>query len=213
MSSTGMLAEPSPAEPAPPQDSIGGTHTPRPPPSNIRGSKTSELKKVHNAFAHQARYLTEQREPELWQHLQDLTDKHAKGHRCIAEFKRLIAECKKGDFDTPALRAVKKRIKIKEWGKQTELATWKQVLDRLGENVAYAALRQGTLPYVPHSLLLPGHGVKWPDSHEFVLEKYWHENWREEVVWQTDDEDPTAVQVAVDDWLSKIDPPKVPVTY
>ena len=103
--------------------------------------------------------------------MQDLKEKYANGHRFLTEFKRLLGECRKGDFDTPALRAVKKRIKIKEWGKQTELATWKQVLDRLGENVAYAALRQGRLPYVPHSLLLPGHGVKWPDSHEFVLEK------------------------------------------
>ena len=98
MSSTGMLAEPSPAEPAQPQDSIGGTHTPRPPPSNIRGSKTSEMKKVHNAFAHQARYLTPEREPELYQHLQDLKKEYASGHRCILEFKRLIAECRKGRF-------------------------------------------------------------------------------------------------------------------
>ena len=107
------------------------------------------MKKIHNAFAYQVKYLTEAREPELWQHMQDLIDKHVKGHRCITEFKRLIGECKKGDFDTPALRAVKKRIKIKEWGRQAELSSWKQVLEKLGPNVAYAALRQGTLPYVP----------------------------------------------------------------
>ena len=132
---------------------------------------TSDMKKIHNAFAHQVKYLTKDAEPELWQHMQDLVDKHVKGHRCITEFKRLIGECKKGDFDTPALKAVKKRIEIKEWGKHAELSSWKQVLEKLGNVVAYTALRQGTLPYVPHSLLLPGHGVKWPDSHEFLLEK------------------------------------------
>lgn len=63
------------------------------------------------------------------------------------------------------------------------------MVDRHGANVAYAALRQGTLPYVPHSLLLPGHGVKWAESHEFVLERrFWNSTWREELNFETSDE-------------------------
>ena len=81
--------------------------------------------------------------------MKDLTEKYPKGNPVIAEMKRLIGECKQGNFDTPGLAAVRKRIRIKEWGKTAELGSWKQVLDRLGQNVAYAALRQGTLPYVP----------------------------------------------------------------
>ena len=101
--------------------------------------------------------------------MKDIIEKHPQGSPIITEMKRLLGECRNGNFDTPSLNAVKKRIRIKEWGNQAELGSWKQVLDRLGPNVAYAALRQGTLPYVPHSFLLPGHGVKWPESHEFVL--------------------------------------------
>ena len=62
------------------------------------------------------------------------------------------------------------------------MASWKQVIDRHGPNVAYAALKQGTLPYVPHSLLLPGHDVKWPESHEFIMSrKYWNKSWKSDI--------------------------------
>jgi len=130
---------------------------------------TSEAKRIHNAFAHRKKDL--KKEPELLQHLHDLEEHHKKGSPVIMEYKKAIGECKMGKFDTPFLLAVKKRILTKKWGQEAELGSWKQVLDRFGHNVAYAALRQGTLPYVPHSLLLPGHGVKWPESHEFVLTK------------------------------------------
>ena len=54
---------------------------------------------------------------------------------------------------------------------------------------------------MPHSLLLPGHGVPWPESHEFVLtKKYWHEHWKQEVAF--DDEDPVATQQAIDEFLA-----------
>ena len=116
----------------------------------------------------------------------------------------MIGACRNGDFSTPELKAVKKRILIKDWGKHVGLGSWKQVLDTLGANVAYAALRQGRLPYVPHSLLLPGHNVKWPESHELVLtKKYWNTSWRDEVEWRTDDEDPDIINAEVQKWLKK----------
>ena len=84
----------------------------------------------------------------------------------------------------------------------SELGSWKQVLDRHGQNVAYAALRQGTLPYVPHSLLLPGHGVKWPESHEFILSRqFWNEHWRSEITFETDEEN-AATQNEIHKWLA-----------
>ena len=129
-----------------------------------------------------------QKEPELLQHLYDLVEHHKKGSPVIMEYKKAIGECKGGKFDTPFLLAVKKRILTKRWGQEAELGSWKQVLDRVGHNVAYAALRQGTLPYVPHSLLLPGHGVKWPESHEFVLtNRFWRVSWQSEVEFSDDD--------------------------
>lgn len=142
----------------------------------------------------------EQKEPELLQHLADLVEHHKKGSPVIIEYKKAIGECKRGNFNTPFFNAVKKRILTKQWGREAELGSWKQVLDRVGHNVAYAALRQGTLPYVPHSLLLPGHGVKWPESHEFVLtRKFWKETWQSEVEFR--DDDPEITQKAIKEFL------------
>ena len=95
---------------------------------------------------------------------------------------------------------------VKEWGKDTELGSWKMVVDKHGPNVAYEALRQGTLPYVPHSLLLPGHRVKWPESHEFLMErKFWKETWRDEITFEAADERAdTDSQVAK--WLKENQP-------
>ena len=78
---------------------------------------------------------------------------------------------------------------ITEWGAKTRLVSWKGVIDEHGANVAYTALKQGTLPYVPHTLLLPGHDVPWPESHQFVMEsKLWTQTWREEINFETDEE-------------------------
>ena len=187
------------AEPAEPRGDTGGTGS-CPGKGKARGKcSTSEIKRIHNAFDYRLKDL--QKEPELLQHLHDLIEHHKKGSPVILEYKKAIGDAKGGKVDTPFLNAVKKRILVKKWGQETELGSWKQVLGRLGNNVAYAALRQGTLPYVPHSLLLPNHGVKWPESHEFVLtKKYWHEHWKQEVAF--DDEDPAATQQAIDEFLS-----------
>ena len=102
--------------------------------------------------------------------------------------------------------AIKKKIKLKEWGKSAELCSWQQVLDRHGQNVAYAALRQGTLPYVPHSLLLAGHNVKWPERLEFLMEKrYWNDSWREEINFESD-EDHAKTKEAITQWLRENEP-------
>ena len=151
--------------------------------------KSSAAKRIHNAFVVQQK-CTPKNAPELQQHYEDLMAAHPSGSAPIVEFKKAISECKRGNFDTPAVKSIKRRIRTKEWGKKEELASWKQVVDKHGSNVAYAALRQGTLPYVPHTLLLPGHGVKWPESHEFIMSRtYWTSSWKDELAIVADDED------------------------
>ena len=97
------------------------------------------------------------------------------------EFKALICRSK-GNWNDPTMTELRSQIKRKEMLKSCELGSWKQVLDRYGWAVSCAALRQGTLPYVPHSLLKPGHGVAWPEDHEFIRTKsMWTTVWRTEV--------------------------------
>ena len=133
-----------PAEPAEPSGDTGGTGSSSKP-ARAATRCTSEAKRIHNAFDFQRKHF--HKEPALQQHFDDLIEAHTKGSPIILELKRAIGECKGGKFDTPVLLAIKKRIRIKEWGKTAELGSWKMVLDRLGPVVAYAALRQGTLPY------------------------------------------------------------------
>ena len=105
---------------------------------------------------------------------------------------KMISMCKGGSFDTPEIHALKK-IFEKTHGHDVELGSWKQVVDRHGPAVAFAALRQGTLPYIPHTLLRPGHGVAWPESHEFILtRRWWKESWRNEITYRGTSEADTA---------------------
>ena len=115
---------------------------------------------------------------------------HRRNHPMLKTLRSEIAKCKHGVFDTPYLRQVKKKCKLKEWGKTRRLGSWKEVCNIHGENVAIAALKQGNLPYCPHTLLLPGHNLKWPDSHQFILsETYWRDSWEKEVGVEADGED------------------------
>ena len=62
------------------------------------------------------------------------------------------------------------------------LVSWDEVVKKYGECSAYTALSQGTLPYVPHTLLMPGHQVQWPNSHQFVLSRqFWTATWKDEL--------------------------------
>ena len=189
------LLQEKPAATAVPLSDTGGTGGPC-----SSGKKSAEAKSIHNKFVQQRKYLDNH--PELKQHLDDLVNHHPQGSPVIREYKKAIGECKKGQFDTPFLIAIKKRIKIKQWGKETELGSWKQVVDRHGPAVAFAALRQGTLPYVPHSLLLPGHGLKFPESHEFLMaRRFWGETWKTEIEYP--DDDPIETQHGIDEFLRK----------
>ena len=134
--------------------------------------------------------------------MNDLLEANPKGSLEVRELKRLIGNCNGGNFNTPELRAVRKRHRIQEWGKDMQLGSWKLVLDTHGPNVAYEALRQGTLPYVPHILLLPGHGLKFPESHEFLMARqFWGERWKTEIEYP--DDDPIETQHGIDEFLRK----------
>ena len=79
----------------------GGTGSRNAPPP-----RTSEVKRIQKSFAQQKKYLSN--DPELEQHLADLVAAYPKGSSQIREFKRLIGNCHRGNFDTLELRAVKK---------------------------------------------------------------------------------------------------------
>ena len=118
----------------------------------------------------------------------------------------MVGQCRSGRFDTPDLNAIKMNIQIKERGKGTMLGSWKDVVDKYGEAVAKASLRQGTLPHVPHPFLLPGHGVQWPDSHQFIMEEsWWILSWREKLNFESAGEQ-EATQAQIDLWLRAKDP-------
>ena len=96
-----------PAEQHTPRGDTGGTGNAS---GAARGSKTSEAKRIHNAFAQQRKDLD--KEPELLQHLEDLLKKHGKGSPVIRDFKKAIGDCKCGNFNSEYLLAVKKRIRM-----------------------------------------------------------------------------------------------------
>ena len=118
----------------------------------------------------------------------------------------MVGQCRSGRFDTPDLNAIKMNIQIKERGKRTMLGSWKDVVDNYGEAVAKASLRQGTLPNVPHPFLLPGHGVRWPDSHQFMMEEsWWSLSWREKLNFESAGEQ-EATQAQIEQWLRESAP-------
>ena len=121
----------------------------------------------------------------------------------VFHFKKIISECKGGNFKTHEIHVFKKRLFEQAHGNDLELGSWKQVVDRHGSNVAYAALKQGNLPYIPHTLLSPGHGVAWPESHEFILtRKFWKVTWRTEIHYRGSEKADTAKeQEMILDWL------------
>ena len=142
--------------------------------------KTALAKVINNKFKIQERYM-EKTELELMAHWRDLQKGHRGCHE-VADFKRIIAEAGVGKFDTPEILALKKRLKIKQWNEQKMLVSWDEVVKKYGECSAYTALSQGTLPYVPHTLLMPGHQVQWPNSHQFVLSRqFWTATWKDEL--------------------------------
>jgi len=167
-------------------------------------TRISDAKRRHNKWA-KRRKLLEKNDPELLAHIQQLEKEHGRTSPEMQAIKIAISECEHGDFNTPYLNKFKKKCKLKEWGKTRRLGSWKEVCDLHGENVALAALKQGTLPYCPHPLLKPNHGVKWPDSHQFVLtETAWRDSWNTEDGVEADAE---YTQNEIDELFAAHEPP------
>ena len=120
---------------------------------------------------------------DLKEYFADLEKTHGKSSPIALAFKEAIGRVMRGRYDDDEYcKKLRKDIHIQEINKKYRLASWCKVLDEHGYNVSVAALKQGTLPYIPHTLLRPGHGVKWPESHQFLIEqKWWTETWRTEV--------------------------------
>ena len=95
------------------------------------------------------------------------------------------------------------------WGKDKKLGSWKQLCDKHGKEVAYAALKQGTIPHVPHTVLKPGHGVQWPENRQFVMEEtYWKQHWRDTITWETDDDEfPADLEAQISKFIGESDTP------
>ena len=91
------------------------------------------------------------------------------------------------------------------WGKDKKLGSWKQLCDKHGKEVSYAALKQGTIPHVAHTLLKPGHGVQWPENRQFVMEEtYWKQHWRDTITWETDgDEFPADLEAQISEFIAE----------
>ena len=141
--------------------------------------KTPKEEYVLNiAFRYQYQYMKDF-EPQLNQHFEDLLKTVPKDSEAINEFKKAVAENPEGQFDNPKLMAIKKLITIKECLQPENLASWTEVVNKYGP-VAHTAMREGILPYVPNRLLHPGHRVKWPESHEFVInQRWWSSTWKD----------------------------------
>ena len=169
-----------------------------------RPSRTTDTKRIYNRFAKNRKWLAKC-EPELLAHLEELENTLTPKDKRIQELRTEIAKCEHGNFNTPYLKKLNKKCKVKDWGKTRRLGSWKEVCDLHGENVALAALKQGTLPYCPHPLLKPGHGVKWPDSHQFVLtETHWKDSWNTEDGVEADAEN---AQPEIDELFAAHEPP------
>ena len=90
------------------------------------------------------------KDPAFKRYYEDLVALHGRSDPEVDKFKKLISLTRNGRFDTSKeLLAIRKNIKVREWGKNVKLGSWKEVVDKHGEAVAYAALRQGTLAHVP----------------------------------------------------------------
>ena len=119
-------------------DGTGGKHS----------HGTTESKQINNAFNMQKKHLDN--DALLKQHNDELLDVYGRGNPELMNFKKLVGSAKKGMFEViPQLRVIHKQTKIKNWGKNVRLGSWKEVVDKHGEDVDYTALRQGTLAHVP----------------------------------------------------------------
>ena len=146
----------------------------------------AQRKNVLKRWYRKKQYLKD--EPALVQHWEDLQKKYNSHHPALFEFKQKVGECSRGKFDDPYFTQLKKRIKIDSWGKDKQLGSWKQLCDKHGKEVAYRALKQVMIPHVPNTMLMPGHGVQWPENRQFVMEeRFWMPHWRDTITWETDD--------------------------
>ena len=154
---------------------------------------------MFNAFNAQVRFL--KKDEKLHRYYEDLKKQHGSKAPVVQKFREGVAQCPQGSYDkSEYIKSIRKKIKLTEYRNNNQLGSWKQVVDRVGETVAYAAIRQGTLPHLPHSWLRPGHGVKWPDSHEFVIQSTeWSTSWRDEI--EVDVDESTLDGTELEQWM------------
>ena len=81
-----------------------------------RPSRTTDAKRLYNKFRKNRKWLAKC-EPELLAHLEELEKTHSPKSPQIQKLRKQIAQCQYGDFNTPYLNKLKKKCKLKEWGK------------------------------------------------------------------------------------------------
>ena len=196
---------PTTAAPGPAATSHGSTPTRQElTPGRLLKGITSVKNVINNAFVAQEWYMGNC-EPRLQQYFEDLLKQSPVNREAIIEFKIAIGECKLGKFDTPKIKAIKRRIHTEEWKATGQLTSWEELTTKHGEAVAYAALRYGRLPYVPHTSLLPGRSVQWPWSHQFVKSQMlWSSTWKETFGFNCADCEDMPSQETIDEFLRRL---------
>ena len=86
--------------------------------------RTTERKRVQNAFDMQRKHLD--KDPAFKRYYEDLVALHGRSDPEADKFKKHISVTRNGRFDTPELLAIRKNIKVREWGKMSSWAPGKR---------------------------------------------------------------------------------------
>ena len=97
-----------------------------------RPSRATDTKRLYNTFGKHRKWLAKC-EPELLAHLEELEKTHSPKSPQIQELRKQIAQCQYGDFNTPYLNKLKKKCKLKEWGRHEHWAAEKRSATPMGK--------------------------------------------------------------------------------